>query len=52
VYREGKDEYDIIARPPERDRRSIENLKRITVPGPQEEQARVQAFRGKAFFLP
>jgi multidrug efflux pump subunit AcrB len=34
VYREGKDEYDIIARLPERDRRSIENLKRITVSGP------------------
>jgi multidrug efflux pump len=35
VYREGKDEYDIIARLPERDRRSIESLKRITVSGPQ-----------------
>ncbi len=35
VYREGKDEYDIIARLPERDRHSIENLKRITVSGPQ-----------------
>ena len=35
VYREGKDEYDIIARLPERDRRSIENLKRITVSGSQ-----------------
>ncbi|MGD8521066.1 MAG: efflux RND transporter permease subunit [Desulfobacterales bacterium] len=34
VYREGKDEYDIIARLPERDRRSIESLKRITVSGP------------------
>jgi CzcA family heavy metal efflux pump len=34
VYREGKDEYDIIARLPERDRQSIENLKRITVSGP------------------
>jgi multidrug efflux pump subunit AcrB len=33
VYREGKDEYDIIARLPERDRRSIESLKRITVSG-------------------
>ena len=33
VYREGKDEYDIIARLPERDRQSIENLKRITVSG-------------------
>jgi CzcA family heavy metal efflux pump len=33
VYREGKDEYDIIARLPERDRQSIGNLKRITVSG-------------------
>ncbi len=37
VYREGKDEYDIIARLPERDRQSIENLKRITVSGPRGE---------------
>ncbi|MGD8385938.1 MAG: efflux RND transporter permease subunit [Desulfobacteraceae bacterium] len=37
VYREGKDEYDIIARLPEKDRRSMENLKRITVSGPQGE---------------
>jgi multidrug efflux pump subunit AcrB len=37
VYREGKDEYDIVARLPERDRRSIENLKRITVSGPMGE---------------
>jgi len=37
VYREGKDEYDIIARLPERDRQSIENLKRITVSGPMGE---------------
>ena len=37
VYREGKDEYDIIARLPERDRKSIESLKRITVSGPQGE---------------
>ncbi|UCD81105.1 MAG: efflux RND transporter permease subunit, partial [Desulfobacterales bacterium] len=37
VYREGKDEYDIIARLPERDRRSIESLKRITVSGSQGE---------------
>ncbi len=33
VYREGKDEYDIIARLPERDRKSIKSLKRITVSG-------------------
>jgi len=37
VYREGKNEYDIIARLPERDRRSIESLKRITVSGSQGE---------------
>jgi multidrug efflux pump subunit AcrB len=37
VYREGKDEYDIIARLPEKDRQSMENLKRITVSGPQGE---------------
>jgi CzcA family heavy metal efflux pump len=37
VYREGKDEYDIIARLPERDRQSIGNLKRITVSGPRGE---------------
>ena len=34
VFREGKDEYDIIARLPDRDRHSIESLKRITVSGP------------------
>ena len=37
VYREGKDEYDIIARLPENDRKSIKSLKRITVSGPQGE---------------
>jgi multidrug efflux pump subunit AcrB len=37
VYREGKDEYDIIARLPEKDRRSIESLERITVSGPRGE---------------
>jgi len=37
VYREGKDEYDIIARLPDRDRHSIESLKRITVSGPSGE---------------
>ncbi len=31
VYREGKDEYDIIARLPEKDRRAVESLQRITV---------------------
>ena len=34
VYREGKDEYDILARLPEKDRQSIESVKRITVSGP------------------
>ncbi len=33
VYREGKDEYDIIVRLPEKDRKSLEGLKRITVSG-------------------
>jgi CzcA family heavy metal efflux pump len=37
VYREGKNEYDIIARLPQRDRSSIESLKRITVSGPRGE---------------
>jgi multidrug efflux pump len=34
VFREGKEEYDIIARLPDRDRRSLESLRRITVSGP------------------
>ena len=33
VYREGKDEYDIIARLPEKDRHTMENIKRLTVSG-------------------
>lgn len=33
-YREGNDEYPIIARLPDKDRRSIESLKRITISGP------------------
>ncbi|MBU2499527.1 MAG: efflux RND transporter permease subunit, partial [Proteobacteria bacterium] len=37
VYREGKEEYDILARLPEKDRRSVESLKRITVSGPRGE---------------
>jgi multidrug efflux pump len=37
VFREGKDEYDILARLPEKDRRSVENLKRITISGPHGE---------------
>jgi len=34
VFREGKDEYDIVARLPERDRRTLESVRRITVSGP------------------
>jgi multidrug efflux pump subunit AcrB len=34
VYREGKDEYDIVARLPEKDRVSVENVKNITISGP------------------
>jgi CzcA family heavy metal efflux pump len=34
VYREGKDEYDIVAKLPEKDRQSVEALRRITVSGP------------------
>ena len=37
VYREGKDEYDIIARLPDKDLHSLESLKRITVSGPRGE---------------
>jgi CzcA family heavy metal efflux pump len=37
VFREGKDEYDILARLPEKERRSLESLKRITVSGPRGE---------------
>lgn len=37
VYREGKDEYDIIARLPRKSRDSLEDLKRITVAGPKGE---------------
>jgi multidrug efflux pump len=37
VFREGKEEYDILARLPERDRGSVENLKRITISGPKGE---------------
>ena len=33
VYREGKDEYDIVAKLPEKDRKSIESLKRLTISG-------------------
>ncbi len=34
TYREGKDEYDIVAKLPEKDRDSIDSVKRITVSGP------------------
>ena len=34
VFREGKDEYDIIAKLPEKDRRSLESVKRLTISGP------------------
>lgn len=37
VFRDGKDEYDIIARLPDRERHSVEGLKRITVSGPHGE---------------
>nr|WP_287411118.1 efflux RND transporter permease subunit [Pseudodesulfovibrio sp.] len=37
VYREGKDEYDIVARLPKKDRNSLEDIKRITVSGPNGE---------------
>ena len=34
VYREDKDEYDIVTRVQDRDRHSIEGLKRLTISGP------------------
>ena len=34
VFREGKDEYDIVAKLPRKDRDSVESLRRITVSGP------------------
>jgi multidrug efflux pump len=37
VFREGKEEYDILARLPEKDRKSLESLRRITISGPQGE---------------
>ncbi|NJB67427.1 CzcA family heavy metal efflux pump [Desulfobaculum xiamenense] len=33
-YREGKDEYDIVAKLPEKDRTSVESIRRLTVSGP------------------
>ncbi|MGE4293989.1 MAG: efflux RND transporter permease subunit, partial [Desulfovibrio sp.] len=35
TYREGKDEYDIVAKLPEKDRTSVAGVKRITVSGPE-----------------
>jgi CzcA family heavy metal efflux pump len=37
VFREGKDEYDIVARLPEKERKSLENLRKITISGPRGE---------------
>jgi multidrug efflux pump len=37
VYREGKNEYDIVARLPKKDRESIQAIERITVSGPKGE---------------
>ncbi|WP_320172821.1 efflux RND transporter permease subunit [Maridesulfovibrio sp.] len=37
VYREGKDEYDIVARLPKEERDSLEDIRRITVSGPKGE---------------
>lgn len=37
VFREAKEEHYIIARLPERDRRSVESLKRLTISGPRGE---------------
>ncbi|MGE4553303.1 MAG: efflux RND transporter permease subunit [Desulfovibrionaceae bacterium] len=34
TYREGKDEYDIVAKLPEKERTSMESVRRITVSGP------------------
>jgi len=48
VFREGKDEYDILARLPERDRRSMESLKRITVSGPKGEPVPLTSVAGVA----
>jgi multidrug efflux pump subunit AcrB len=34
TYREGKDEYDIVAKLPKKDRTSVEGVRRLTVSGP------------------
>lgn len=46
VFREGKDEYDIIARLPEKDRQSVESLRRITVSGAQGEPIPITSVAG------
>ncbi len=37
TYREGKDEYDIVAKLPRKDRSSLEGIERLTVSGPEGE---------------
>ena len=37
VYREGKDEYDIVAKLPKENRNSLDDIKRITISGPNGE---------------
>ncbi len=37
VFREGKDEYDIVVRLPEKDRESIESINRLLISGPKGE---------------
>ena len=46
VYREGKDEYDIVARLPERLRQSIDDLKRLTISGPNGEPIPITSVAG------
>jgi CzcA family heavy metal efflux pump len=46
VYREGKDEYDIVAKLPEKDRQSVEALRRITVSGPNGEPVPLTTLAG------
>ena len=46
VYREGKDEYDILTRVTERDRHSVESLKRLTISGPMGEPIPVTSVAG------
>lgn len=37
VFREGKEEYDILARLPEKERHSVESIRRLTISGPRGE---------------